>query len=185
MQNQNGYSKLKTVAFLCPNRAQVRWNSPPDSIAIPLRESEVLRPFKLEVVMSPKDKAFLHALYQKHYGKGSKVKKENAKITKVIKEKKALATGMPQIQRQDALVEANASQVGREIPLVKEETRAALMQQAKEKGIKYFRILSKQELARVLTETLEEVNRIIEGAKKRWQAGWNKKEQQCVVKIAE
>jgi len=49
-------------------------------------------------------------------------------------------------------------------------SRAEMMQKAKDRGIKYFRILSKSELMQVLAEgiTPEKIAAIQEGAIKRW-----------------
>jgi len=61
------------------------------------------------------------------------------------------------------------------------ETRNALMLKAKEKGIKNFRILNKDELAFVLCEkqSQENIDACVKQAVERWKAGWGKK----VVKI--
>lgn len=60
---------------------------------------------------------------------------------------------------------------------IKEGSRTALMSQAKEKGIKYFRILTKENLRKVLDPAVsaEEVNAIIAKAKEEWKAGWGSK----------
>ena len=60
-----------------------------------------------------------------------------------------------------------------------EGSRAALIQEAKARGIKYFRILNKKELGEVLTPHIgkERIVHIQMAAKARWQRGWkvNKK----------
>lgn len=58
-------------------------------------------------------------------------------------------------------------------------SRAALMQEAKAKGIKYFRILSKENLQKVLNPDLsvEVINDVIAKAREKWQAGWGKKKE--------
>ena len=54
------------------------------------------------------------------------------------------------------------------------QTRHALMLNAKEKGIKNFRVLNKIELELVLADTITqgEVNVIVEDAVARWKRGW-------------
>jgi len=124
--------------------------------------------------MTAEDKEFLHSIHEKHYGKGSKVKKENVKLVKVIRQHKVKDA---LIKAQDAQGGTIKEEVGIDTPPIKAGSRAALMQQAKDKGIKYFRILTKEELTKVLqvTATKEEVEQIIETAKARWQAGMKEK----------
>jgi len=61
--------------------------------------------------------------------------------------------------------------------LVKEPTRHELMLKAKERGIKNFRVINKQELVEILKEgtSQERINEIVAGAVARWKAGWGKK----------
>ena len=56
----------------------------------------------------------------------------------------------------------------------KRQTRADLMAQAKEKGIKNFRVLNKEELMKVLVPeaTKEDINNVVQGAVARWKSGW-------------
>ena len=56
----------------------------------------------------------------------------------------------------------------------KGQRRADLMAQAKEKGIKNFRVLNKEELMKVLApETAkEDIDIVIQGAVTRWKSGW-------------
>ena len=56
-------------------------------------------------------------------------------------------------------------------PEAKGDSRAALMMQAKAKGYKYYRLLSKDSLRRILDPkcTADERDKIIEDTKKRWQ----------------
>ena len=56
----------------------------------------------------------------------------------------------------------------------KGQTRADLMAQAKEKGVKNFRILNKEELMKVLAPetTKEGIDIVVQGAVTRWQSGW-------------
>jgi predicted methyltransferase MtxX (methanogen marker protein 4) len=61
------------------------------------------------------------------------------------------------------------------------ETRQVLMLKAKERGIKNFRVLNKDELMHVLAEgvTQQEIDALVAGAVARWKSGWgSKKEQQ-------
>jgi hypothetical protein len=52
-------------------------------------------------------------------------------------------------------------------------TRNDLMLQAKVKGIKYFRILSKDELKEILDGAQQErIDQITKAAEERWKAGW-------------
>jgi len=56
----------------------------------------------------------------------------------------------------------------------KEKSRNELMLIAKDRGIKNFRILNKEELMHVTAEgiTQQEVDALIDGAVKRWKSGW-------------
>ena len=58
-----------------------------------------------------------------------------------------------------------------------EATRETLMLQAKERGIKNFRVLNKEELHVVLVEgaTQEQINNVVSGAVTRWKSGWGSK----------
>jgi len=57
------------------------------------------------------------------------------------------------------------------------ETRHALMLRAKERGIKNFRVLNKNELMHVLAEgvTQQEIDALVTGAVARWKSGWGSK----------
>ena len=54
------------------------------------------------------------------------------------------------------------------------ETRQSLMLKAKERGIKNFRVLNKEELGMVLAEgvTQEQIDHVVSGAVTRWKSGW-------------
>ena len=54
------------------------------------------------------------------------------------------------------------------------ETRQSLMLKAKERGVKNFRVLSKEELGMVLAEgvTSEQIESVVSGAVSRWKSGW-------------
>ncbi len=56
-------------------------------------------------------------------------------------------------------------------------TRNELMSQAKERGIKNFRVLNKEELGQVLVDgtTPEQIEKVVSGAVARWKSGWGKK----------
>ena len=133
-------------------------------------------------------------IYDKHYGnkKPSKVKKENAKISKVVKEKaivkvnkKLAVAGLPIQFATDSKPpvisgEAIAEPVGMVDQAVsvqpKATSREQLMLLAQSAGIKYFRILNKEELVKVLdiTKSATEIENIVEAAKTRWQVGMTK-----------
>ena len=56
-------------------------------------------------------------------------------------------------------------------------TRQALMMKVKEKGIKNFRVLNKEELGLVLVDgvTPEQIEKVVSGAVARWKSGWGSK----------
>lgn len=58
-----------------------------------------------------------------------------------------------------------------------EATRQDLMSQAKERGVKNFRVLNKEELRSVLAEgvTQEQIDNVVSGAVARWKSGWGSK----------
>ena len=60
------------------------------------------------------------------------------------------------------------------------QTRNALMLQAKDRGIKNFRVLNKEELAQVLADgvTQDQINEVVAGSVARWKAGWGKRKVQ-------
>lgn len=98
----------------------------------------------------------IHELYEKHYGKGKK-KNKSDKAKEVVEEK----------------VEAEQKAMAEK----KGQSRADLMLQAKEKGIKNFRVLNKEEILKVLdpTATEEVIAQVVQGAVTRWKSGWGKK----------
>lgn len=53
-------------------------------------------------------------------------------------------------------------------------TRQDFMLQAKERGIKNFRVLNKEELRKVLAEgvTQEQIDNVVSGSVARWKSGW-------------
>ncbi|MBL8012696.1 MAG: bacteriocin class II family protein [Candidatus Omnitrophica bacterium] len=55
-----------------------------------------------------------------------------------------------------------------------ENTRQGLMLQAKERGIKNFRVLNKEELQEVLagSASQERIAEVVDGAVARWKSGW-------------
>jgi len=56
----------------------------------------------------------------------------------------------------------------------KEKSRNELMLIAKDRGIKNFRVLNKNELMHILAEgiTQQEIDALIAGAVTRWKSGW-------------
>jgi len=60
------------------------------------------------------------------------------------------------------------------------QTRNTLMLQAKDRGIKNFRVLNKEELMHVTADgiTQQEIDAIVAGAVARWKAGWGKRKAQ-------
>jgi len=103
-----------------------------------------------------KDKEFLNKLHAKHYGKKkSKTQKPKAS-PKLPQESEAAKTQ------------------------TKGSSRNELMLQAKECGIKNFRVINKEELIEILKEgtTQERINEIVSGAVARWKAGWGKGKKQ-------
>jgi len=63
-------------------------------------------------------------------------------------------------------------------------TRQALMLKAKDKGIKNFRILNKNELMHILAEgiTQQEIDALVAGAVARWKSGWGKEKARSKAK---
>ena len=150
--------------------------------------------------MTAKDKEILDRIHDKHYGPGAKKQRRDRKGEKVAKAIKG--------QKEAKKAKASAPQApGAEIktgvgiddqavatqPVTKkaskEGSRAALIAEAQKLGIKYFRILTKEELKQALTlyikggttpegKTLPE---IIEAAQARWKAGWGKGEKHAEV----
>jgi len=60
------------------------------------------------------------------------------------------------------------------------QTRNALMLLAKERGIKNFRVLNKEELMHVTAEGIaqQEIDALVAGAVARWKSGWGKRKEQ-------
>jgi hypothetical protein len=136
-----------------------------------------------------KSRELLGKLHEKYYGSGSKAQKERAKVEKVIKEK-----GVDKVNRKlaDAGIPIQFSS-GKKLDMAavdkplgntgeKAGTRAGLMAQAKVAGIKYFRIMTKDELKEVVelhgqkpAYLQERVKQIQDGAKARWKRGWGSK----------
>lgn len=60
------------------------------------------------------------------------------------------------------------------------QNRNALMLEAKERGIKNFRVLNKVELQQVLADgvTQDRIDEVVAGAVTRWKAGWGTKKVQ-------
>ncbi len=99
-----------------------------------------------------KDRKFLHKLHAKHYGK------------KKAKTQKPKAPARP-LEKPETSV-----------PSSKGPSRNELMLKAKERGIKNYRVINKEELVEILKEntTQERINEIVSGAVARWKTGWGK-----------
>jgi hypothetical protein len=61
----------------------------------------------------------------------------------------------------------------------KEKSRNELMLIAKDRGIKNFRVLNKEELMHVTAEgiTQQEIDALVSGAVKRWKSGWGSRKE--------
>ncbi len=127
-------------------------------------------------------KQSISELHAKFYGKGSKAKKQEAKVNKVIKEKAAIKLEKANIEVGGGLKAENAAEVAQKPSdlVVKPEgvtaNRNNLMLEAKLKGVKNFRILNKQELIDCLAHLAEPeyVKKVVDAAIIRWQSGWKK-----------
>jgi len=88
--------------------------------------------------------------------------KQKSKRQKVVKDKKAAADSSPS-SKEGIVLHAGAS-------------RNELMMTAKERGVKNFRVLNKQELTDVLKNIGDQkaVDAIVAGAVARWKSGWGK-----------
>ncbi|MFH2137433.1 MAG: hypothetical protein ABII88_02855 [Candidatus Omnitrophota bacterium] len=60
------------------------------------------------------------------------------------------------------------------------QNRNELMLMAKDRGIKNYRVLNKEELKQVLADgvTAEQIQKIVDGAVARWKSGWGSKKVQ-------
>lgn len=132
--------------------------------------------------MTVQDKAVLNRIHSKFYAnKKSKKVKQEERVVKVIKDKKALKA--EKIATPEAPVAEIKTGVGiiDQTPLgntgEKAGSRADLMAQAQAGGIKYFRILTKEELTKVLADSIspQEITVIQQAAQARWKGGWTKK----------
>jgi len=130
-----------------------------------------------EGVMSPKDKASLDRIHAKFYGK-----KKADPVAKVVKIKENLKNKINRNLADKGLpimFVSNDVKVGETLVADTILSRNAMMLEAKAKGIKYFRVLNKEELSKVLDmkkggASDEQIGVITEAAKVRWQAGWAK-----------
>lgn len=88
--------------------------------------------------------------------------KQKSKKQKVVKDKKIAADSSPS-PKEGIVLHAGAS-------------RNELMMTAKERGVKNFRVLNKQELTDVLKNIGDQkaVDAIVTGAVARWKSGWGK-----------
>lgn len=141
-----------------------------------------------------KSREDIDKLYTKHYGKSSKAQIEKAKIIKATRGKAAIKAKKEtdreialRITQPKASGEAKTAGVGIDDQakqtqpvspaVVKEGTRAALMAEAQKRGIKYFRILTKQELTDILKPGADQkyIDIVTGHAQKRWKQGWGSK----------
>jgi len=92
---------------------------------------------------------------------------KKAKKQKGAESKKAAAAEVPASPKEGIVLYAGAS-------------RNELMIAAKERGVKNFRVLNKQELTDVLKNIGDQkaVDAIVAGAVARWKSGWGKKKVQ-------
>jgi hypothetical protein len=89
--------------------------------------------------------------------------KQKGKKQKAVKDKKVSAESSPS-PKEGIILHAGAS-------------RNELMMTAKERGVKNFRVLNKQELSDVLKNIGDQkaVDAIVAGAVARWKSGWGSK----------
>jgi hypothetical protein len=109
--------------------------------------------------MTQHDKESLDRCYQKCVK--SKAKKQEERVAKLVETK-----AVDQIKETDLVAKPEGVTA----------TRNNLMLEAKEKGIKNFRILNKQELIACLAHLAEPeyVKKVVDAAIIRWQSGWKK-----------
>ena len=118
-------------------------------------------------MLSVQEKASLDKIYEKYYGKGSKAKQESAKIKEVMKgdDRPARVVIDDQGSPREGIIPAAGS------------TRNEIMMMCKEKGIKNFRVLNKQEMLDILADigNQKKIDAIVTGAVARWKQGWGAK----------
>lgn len=117
--------------------------------------------------MSAKDKEILDRLHAKYYGK---------KKTPVQKVNEAIAKhGLP-----IKFVAAGAESGAESIVVATKMSRNELMLEAKNRGVKNFRVLNKSELEDALKNIGDQkrIDEIVAGAVARWKSGWGK-EKKC------
>lgn len=101
-------------------------------------------------------------------------KQKNSKSKEVKKDRKVMEPkqkGKKQAKKKEAPVAVEpVEQTKAEV----KETRKSLMLKAKEKGIRNFRVLNKEEYKIVLADdaTQEVIDRVVAGAVTRWKSGW-------------
>jgi len=101
-------------------------------------------------------------------------RQESKKIVKEIHEK---YYGKKGAKNKKAKIDAQNGRIAERVASVSgEKSRNDLMLEAKAKGIKNFRILSKNELMHVIAEgiTQQEIDALVAGAVARWKSGWGK-----------
>ena len=119
-------------------------------------------------------------ILKKYKGKYARKQTQDAKLAKVIHDKKTTE----QEVRDRVVANDKAAQAKTTDHISHMEnkvgSRADLMAKAQAKGIKYFRILSKEELVKVLDPmtTGHNQDEIIRVAKERWQSGFGSKKKE-------
>ena len=135
---------------------------------------------KTKVGKHAKEPDSIDRLHEKYYGAGSKAAKRKAKEQKLKDAVKARQAADKEPSQPANVPERIAE------PTIS-NTRKALMLEAKNKGVKYFRILSRQELATVLSPATapDQIEAITSAAIARWKGGWGTGAKHQVKKIAE
>jgi len=97
--------------------------------------------------------------------------KQKGKKQKVVEDKKVPVDNSPS-PKEGIVMHAGAS-------------RNELMMTAKERGVKNFRVLNKQELSEVLKNIGDQkaVDAVVAGAVARWKSGWGSKKDKAKTKL--
>lgn len=135
------------------------------------------------MTVKEKQKKQAHELHDKYY-KGKKVPKHVITETKrfrkeILAEKKEPQALLPHSHLTKKLKEGSVAVLGNTGKTA--GSRADLMDQARAKGVKNFRVLNKKELEFVLSEGLgqEHIDACVAGAVARWKSGWGKKSREA------
>jgi hypothetical protein len=78
------------------------------------------------------------------------------------------------MKKQEEAMKKKAKKKVVEVKAEVKQTRNALMLEAKDRGVKNFRVLNKEELRQVLADGVSQdrINEVVSGAVTRWKAGW-------------